>query len=129
MNQTFGKEYKLCSQVILEKLFQEGKKVHEFPFLIYYLLIEQEDKNKFQVVVSVPKRKFKHAHDRNYIKRSVIECLRKNKLIFENLLKNNKNSLFLGIIFNFDQHLNSIEIEQKLLPALIKLSNQIKPFC
>ncbi len=125
MNQTFGKEYKLCSQVILEKLFQEGKKIREFPFLIHYLFIEQGDKKKFQVVISVPKRKFKHAHDRNYIKRSITECLRKNKFILENSLQNSKNSLYLAIIFNFDQYLNSIEIEQKLMPALVKLSNQI----
>lgn len=126
MNQTFGKEYKLCSHLLLKRLFQDGRKLREFPFLIHYLLVEREDKNKFQVVISVPKRKFKHAHDRNYLKRCTKECLRKNKFILEDSLKSNIYTLIIAIIYNFDKQLNSSEIEEKLVPALVKLSSKIK---
>jgi ribonuclease P protein component len=126
MNQTFGKEYKLCSHLLLEKLFQEGKKVRVFPFSINYLWLDKSvGKKKFQVVISIPKRKCKHSNERNYIKRCIIECLRKNKFIIEDPLNSNINTLLIAIIYNFDQHSNAIEIEEKLVSALVKLASQI----
>ena len=100
MNQTFGKEYKLCSHVLIEKLFKDGEKFRDFPFLINYLGIESLSGSKdFSVLISVPKKLFKHSHDRNYIKRSITEALRKNKFILEEI----KNKpLALAIIYNLD---------------------------
>ena len=123
MNQTFGKEYKLCSHVLIEKLFKDGEKFRDFPFLINYLGIESLSGSKdFNVLISVPKKLFKHSHDRNYIKRSITEALRKNKFILEEI----KNKpLALAIIYNFNTLLSSSEIETKLVSTLMKFSLKI----
>ena len=123
MNQTFGKGYKLCSHVLIEKLFKDGEKFRDFPFLINYLGIESLSGSKdFNVLISVPKKLFKHSHDRNYIKRSITEALRKNKFILEEI----KNKpLALAIIYNFNTLLSSSEIETKLVSTLMKFALKI----
>lgn len=123
MNQTFGKEYKLCSHVLIEKLFKDGEKFRDFPFLINYLVIESLSGSKdFSILISVPKKLFKHSHDRNYIKRSITEALRKNKFILEEI----KNKpLALAIIYNFNTLLSSSEIETKLVSTLKKFALKI----
>lgn len=89
MNQTFGKEYKLCSKKTIDALFQEGQRLNVYPLHLTYQLIDQPNsKAPFQVVTSVPKRQFKRAHDRNYIKRLLRESLRLNKAILEDFLVN-----------------------------------------
>lgn len=123
MNQTFGKEYKLCSHVLIEKLFKDGEKFRDFPFLINYLVIESLSGSKdFSILISVPKKLFKHSHDRNYLKRSITEALRKNKFILEEI----KNKpLALAIIYNFNTLLSSSEIETKLVSTLMKFALKI----
>lgn len=126
MNQTFGKEYKLCSHTLIEKLFQEGEKFRDFPFLINYLSLEKPISQKdFSVLISVPKRRFKHSHDRNYVKRSIIEAFRKNKFILEELKEIKNKPLALAIIYNFDTLLSSSEIETKLVSTLKKFALKI----
>jgi ribonuclease P protein component len=126
MNQTFGKEYKLCSHVLIEKLFKDGEKFRDFPFLINYLVIDNPSGPKnFSVLISVPKKLFKHAHDRNYIKRSITEALRKNKFILEELKGIKNKPLALAIIYNLNTLLSSSEIETKLVSTLMKLALKI----
>ena len=126
MNQTFGKEYKLCSHVLIEKLFKDGEKFRDFPFLINYLRLEKPISQKdFSVLISVPKRRFKHSHDRNYIKRSITEALRKNKFILEELKEIKNKSLAIAIIYNFNTLLSSNEIETKLVSTLMKFALKI----
>jgi len=126
MNQTFGKEYKLCSHVLIEKLFKDGEKFRDFPFLINYLGIESLSGSKdFNVLISVPKKLFKHSHDRNYLKRSITEALRKNKFILEELKEIKNKPLALAIIYNFNTLLSSSEIETKLVSTLMKFALKI----
>ena len=123
MNQTFGKEYKLCSHVLIEKLFKDGEKFRDFPFLINYLHLEKPISQKdFSVLISVPKKLFKHSHDRNYIKRSITEALRKNKFILEEI---KHKPLALAIIYNFNTLLSSSEIDTKLVSTLMKFALKI----
>ena len=85
MNESFGKKEKLKSKVIIDKLFTEGKSIKKYPLrLIYLPLSEAEELNK--TAVSVPKRNFKRAVDRNHLKRLLREAFRKNKyLVYSNL--------------------------------------------
>ncbi|NDA98286.1 MAG: hypothetical protein EBY31_03655, partial [Flavobacteriia bacterium] len=113
--------------VLIEKLFKDGEKFRDFPFLIYYLGIESLSGSKdFNVLISVPKKLFKHSHDRNYIKRSITEALRKNKFILEETKVFKNRSFAIAIIYNFNSLLTASEIEDKLVSTLIKFVAQIK---
>ena len=125
MDQSFGKEYKLCSRILIDKLFQDGKRLRYDPFSLVYLIVKQDFKTPFQVLISVPKKQFKRAHDRNYVKRRIREILRKNKS-FLDLQQADNNKILLAVVYNFNQQLTFAEMEQKLVGALEKLSTKLK---
>jgi len=79
MKFTFPKKEKLKSRKLIEKLFLEGKAVTSFPIRLLYLQTDFEDGSKIKTGVSVSKRNFKKAVDRNCIKRLLREAYRLNK--------------------------------------------------
>ena len=84
---TYSKAEKLKSRKIIDLLFSEGKSVSKYPLRLVYAPTEGIDE-KLLFGVSVSKRNFKNAVDRNYFKRVLRECYRLNKhLLYENLDK------------------------------------------
>ncbi len=85
MDFTYPKNEKLKSSKIIDLLFSEGKSVSKYPLrLVYVPLSDSDEPLKFGV--SVSKKHFKKAVDRNYFKRVLRECYRLNKkLIHDNL--------------------------------------------
>ena len=126
MDQSFGKEYKLCSKILIDKLFQEGKRYRNFPFSMSYLQGNFQFSAPFQILISVPKRQFKKAHDRNYVKRCIREIIRKNKELITNHQQRDNNKIVLSVIYNFNQVITFVEMEQKLVQALKMLSSKLK---
>jgi len=78
MKLTFGKNKKLKSRKAIEKVFSAGQSIHRFPVraVFYY---EPEGLREFRIGVSVPKRKFKRATERNLLKRRIREAVRINQ--------------------------------------------------
>ncbi len=84
MKATFNKKERLKSKKEIELLFSEGKSISKYPVrLVYRKSILKEDA-KIKAGVSVSKRNFKNATDRNRIKRLLRESYRKNKYIVPN---------------------------------------------
>lgn len=81
MDLSYSNKEKLKSKKLIEKLFTEGNVVSAFPLRLIYLRHGQGNK----VGVSVSKRNFKKAVDRNRVKRLLRETYRLNK----NLLRDN----------------------------------------
>lgn len=79
MRFTLGKQERLKSKKLIGKLYEEGKVVKKFPLRMVYIQTEHTSKFPVQVGVSVPKRNFKSAVDRNRIKRLLRETYRKEK--------------------------------------------------
>ncbi|MCQ2253525.1 MAG: ribonuclease P protein component [Bacteroidales bacterium] len=82
MHKKFGlsRAEKLKSVVRTDKLFTRGKTFWTFPFNVYYRIGGVDDVQANQILVSVGKHYFKHAVDRNRMKRLVREAYRLNKL-------------------------------------------------
>lgn len=83
MSEHFGKNEKLKSKILLDKLFSEGKSVNAFPIKLVFVPLGKEVEFH-KTGVSAPKRKFKKAVDRNRIKRLLREAFRKNKDLISN---------------------------------------------
>lgn len=83
MNQYYAKIEKLKSKKLIDELFRNGQSVNAFPVKMIYTKIAFEDSVKLKTGVSVSKRKFKQAAERNRIKRLLRESYRlhKNSLI------------------------------------------------
>lgn len=113
INEKLGKSYKLCKEKEISALFKEGKKIHKFPLSAHYLCVEDKKPTPFQLVISVPKRNFKKAHDRNRIKRKIKEIIRKNKLNLETFLLKENLQLSLFVMYSHNEELPFEEISKK----------------
>jgi ribonuclease P protein component len=108
----FGKEYKLTSPIRIKEVFETGIKSFFFPFKVYYLSsphVEGAIYTPFKVCIVAPKKRFKHATDRNTIKRRAKEALRLNKYIFDHEHPTNILDIYLVYISNEIEHISKID--------------------
>ena len=84
MKFTYPKKEKLKSKKLIDQLFAEGQSVSAFPLRLVYLQTNFDDEVIAKTGVSVSKRNFKTAVDRNRIKRLLREAYRLNKVDFFN---------------------------------------------
>jgi ribonuclease P protein component len=87
-DQRFSKEERLCSKKIIQEIFSgvETKKTNHYPLMAVWKTIELPSTFSVQVLFSVPKKKFKKAHDRNRLRRQLKESYRlQKKHLYENL--------------------------------------------
>ncbi|WP_418604629.1 ribonuclease P protein component [Hwangdonia sp.] len=86
MKLTYSKKEKLKSKKLIDQLFVEGQSVSAYPLRLVYLQTNFDDGIIAKTGVSVSKRNFKTAVDRNRIKRLLREAYRLNKADFFNNL-------------------------------------------
>ena len=86
MSFKYPKSEKLKSQKAIDLLFSEGKSVSKYPLRLVYRKMKTHQEETLKFGVSVSKKYFKHAVDRNYFKRVLRETYRLNKhLILDKL--------------------------------------------
>ena len=88
MRNTLGKQERLKSKKLIEKLYAEGDSVKTFPLRMMYVQTAHTSDFPCQVGVSVAKRNYKLAVDRNRLKRLMRETYRLQKqIVYNNLDK------------------------------------------
>lgn len=95
MDQTFGKNEKLKSKVLINRLFAEGKSINKYPLKLIYIPLCKSEPGNLKTAVSVPKRNFKKAVDRVYLKRLMREAFRKNKYLVTSDLNSSFALMFI----------------------------------
>ena len=124
MNFKFPKKEKLKSKKLIDKLFTEGKSVSKYPFRLVYIKTELIEEVKVQAGVSVSKRNFKSAVDRNRIKRLMRESYRLNKnLIFNNI---STTYAFMFLYLGKDMPKNYDEINKNMMKIIKKFIDNEK---
>ncbi len=119
--QTFKKEERLSKTKVINRLFAEGKKFTIAPFRVYWLEIETEGDYPAQVLISVSKKQFKRAVDRNLIKRRTREAYRRNKTAFYSYLNKNAKNCVFALLYYSDEIASYNEIEEKIIFILQRL--------
>ncbi|MCB0461979.1 MAG: ribonuclease P protein component [Flavobacteriaceae bacterium] len=84
MKATYPKTERLKSKILIDKLFDEGKSVVSFPLRLVFIGTEFDKPVKVKCGVSVSKRNFKKAVDRNRVKKLIREAYRLNKNAYFN---------------------------------------------
>jgi len=125
---TFKKEERLCSKKSLDLLFKNGSSFLVYPFRITYLFIDVPHQYPAQVVINVAKKRYKHAVDRNLIKRRTREAYRLQKEEFlYSYLSNQTSLLLLSLQFIGKEKYEYTFLEKKLGLAFKKLMSLINP--
>lgn len=74
---TFSKEERLCGKRLIDSLFRNGSSFFIYPYRVLFMRVDGS--TGAQVLLSVSKRRFKHAVHRNLMKRRMRESYRLQK--------------------------------------------------
>ena len=127
MNFTYPKTEKLKSKTTIDLLFSKGKSVSKYPLRLVFVEsdygIPEDSDQKLKMGVSVSKKYFKHAVDRNYFKRVLRETYRLNKhILIDNL---DKKYAFM-FFYQTKERLSYQEIHTKTIQLFEKFVQQLK---
>ncbi len=119
--QTFRKNERLYHKKSIDELFSIGQSFYVYPFKIIWVKSKEKSDRPARILISVPKRNFKKAVDRNRLKRLIKEAYRKRKTDLYQYLLNNKSELNFSIIYTASKKLTYNELEEKISLALNRL--------
>jgi ribonuclease P protein component len=123
---TLSKQERIVSKRLIEMLFGNGdsKSRSAFPLRAVYLqTARQAGCAPIQILISVPKKRFKHAVDRNRVKRQVRESYRLNKQIICDVIPENKQML-IAFIWLSDKHYPTEEVQKRVVSLLQKIARK-----
>lgn len=125
---TFCKEEKLCSKKIIEELFGSSSVLKQYPLVMSYLPLRHPLPFPAQVLIIVPKKRFKKAHDRNKVRRQIREIYRLNKHKIYELLNRHTIHCAIGLSY-VSNDIPSLSALQKIFNSLLlKLENELEKY-
>jgi len=124
LKNSFKKQERLTGKKNFEKLLTEGQRVHLFPFTVYWTQLSDQ-KPPVRIAISIPKRKFKRATERNLIRRRVRESYRTNKHKLNGLLEDRNQQFQILIVYMPGEILEFNIINQKIIEVLNHLLKNI----
>ena len=118
-NNKFTKSERLSRKSVVERLYAEGRSVAAFPLRAVYLPLEPEEgEPSASVLVSVSKKRFRHAVDRNLVKRRLREAYRLNKHPFVEALQQKECRMAVAILYLDKQHHSFSHLQARLKKLL-----------
>ena len=128
-NLTFGKQEKLCAKRAIDRLFVGGnsRSVVAFPIRLVYVPVEREqDESLLKVLVTVSKKHFKHAVDRNRTKRLLREAWRLHRNEILQLLRlKQTGGLDVALIWLDDKLWTAKDVDNRMSLLLKRLSDKL----
>lgn len=122
----FPKEEHLCRKKLIDELFGRGSSFGLYPLRFVWLPAPAPTAAPPQVLVSVSKRSFKRAVDRNRLKRLMREAYRLNKYRLLEAAGGHSVAL-LGIIYSGKEKKPFTLVEKKLISGLERLLTDATP--
>ena len=114
---TFPLKEHLKSKRVIEKLYAEGASVTSYPLRAVFLEQEEQEPTA-AILISVAKRRFRHAVDRNLVKRRIREAYRTSKHPFVEALQAKGKKMAVAILYIDTRH-NSTEFIKRKMEKLL----------
>ncbi len=121
---TFRKRERMVSNLLIEALFDSGRSrsVSAFPLRAVFRTTERrEGSAPVLVLISVPKKRFRHAVDRNRVKRQIREAYRHHKELLWQQIPDDKMML-VGFVWLSDRHSPTAEVEKRIVSILQRIA-------
>ena len=129
---TFCKQERLCSKKLIDTLFQSGHRFMVYPYSVHWMLCPSgtlPGNIPAQVLIATSKKKFRHAVDRNRVKRLTRECYRTHKPTLYQFLDSHGATLVLALnyIHNeiFDFHTLNHKYERLTLTLIEQITQHL----
>ena len=123
---TFQKRERVVSEKLIDELFNGGHShsLAAFPLRVIYMKSEHQDgQPPVQVLISVPKKRFHHAVDRNRVKRQIREAYRRQKSLLADKVPPTQ-ILVIAFVWLSDQLQPSAEIDRRVKNLLERMAKR-----
>ena len=123
----FPKKERLDSRKQIEMLFGGGGSLSmaAFPLRVVYIKKERARGDvPVQLLVSVSKRHFKHAVDRNRAKRQIREVYRQNKQLLCDVVPETEQVL-MALVWLADEHYSTQEVEKRVVKLMQRMVEKL----
>lgn len=116
---TFPLKEHLKSKSVIEQLYAKGASVTVFPLRAVFIEQAQEEQEPVAaILINVAKKRFRHAVDRNLVKRRIREAYRTSKHPFVETLENNGKKIAVAMIYIDNKHNSTAFIRKKMAKLL-----------
>lgn len=136
----FHKQERLRLKNLVEPLFREGGGFYDFPLRLVWRMLDKEQLaahfkkgvpegiDPVQMMVTVPKKKRRHAVDRVKMRRRIREAYRLNRLELKHIVEdvNPEGTLSLGFVYISQENEDYSLVERKMKRLLQKVAKEIK---
>lgn len=135
----FGKSERLRYKSLVDGLFSEGKSIYEFPLRAIYRIVDKKtlercfrtprghEIGKVQVMITVPKKKRRHAVDRVLLRRRIREAYRLNRRSLKKAAEESADTgtLSIALVYIHTENLDYRLIEKKTKRILAKIERRL----
>ncbi|MBO4964848.1 MAG: ribonuclease P protein component [Muribaculaceae bacterium] len=137
---TLRKGEKLRHKALIDTLFSEGKTLYSYPLRVTWRTLSPERLSgsfrakipnaigSLQMMITVPKKRRRHAVDRVLMRRRIREAYRLNRLPLKHLVEDNHEIRTLSLIFIYigDKNEDSQLVNKKMRKLLDKIAETVR---
>jgi len=123
---TLKKEERISIQKEIDCLFEQRDAFISYPLRVVYVKQKPLSGSTVAILVSVPKKKFKHAVQRNRMKRLMREAYRLNKTALIRYCQEKECGLLIAFIFIGNELCRWQEMETAMQTALDTLKEKLE---
>lgn len=124
--QTYKKEERLKSRKVIKQLFYSGESFLVHPVKVNWLLRKDKGRYPARMMISISRKNFRKASDRNYLKRLCREAYRKNKHILYSFLAKKQLQCDLSLVYIGKEAIEYSMLEEKIIKLLQRLTREIE---
>jgi ribonuclease P protein component len=128
MRQTFRRQERLKSSKTIKQLFTGGHSFLLYPFKVNWLPATHVGRFPARVMISVSKKNYPKASERNHLKRLIREAYRKNKYMLYDYLKEYGLYFDFSLVYIGKSREDQATIERKIILLFQRLISEAEKY-